>query len=110
MSFKDIIRADIGRTFLNIGEFADCVKIDNNTIRASFQTDTLKPETVNLMSGGSSGNPHYVATGKLYMYCDDYGKKPKPGKIIFINDRQYKIVNVADECGMFIFDVEAVRA
>ena len=106
-TFKDIIKQDIHRTFLNIDEFSDTHKINGVEMPAQIDTNELI-EREKRMNQNVDGV--YTNQTMLYVAASDFGAKPKQGSILKLDGRIYRVDDVVDEYGVYSITIEANRA
>lgn len=106
--FKDVISADIDRTFANIDEFCDLMMVDGKEMRVLLDSDELR-ERKGLPAKGEHLEGLYEAHVIAYIPVADYGKMPKIGKLMTIGAKQYIIVDCINEAGIYSFTLRRNR-
>ena len=100
MSFKDLIKKDVQKIFMNPDEFSEIHNINGKDmpiqIDANEQIEREKRQNQN-----SSG---------VYVSAQDYGKLPKQGSRIVMDGYLYMIADAIDEGGVYTLTLEVVRA
>ena len=105
MSFRDQVSIDISRTFLNILEFAEVREIDGKQMHVIMDDYSLVER-----DNAEHTDGLYSAQLLLYVSVAEYGARPKQGKLITMNGRDYRIVKVEEDMGLYTFTLEANRA
>ncbi len=104
MGFKDMVEADLRRTFLNDMEFAEVRNIDGNPMHVVVDDHSLVERGQAEHTDGL-----YSAQVLLYVSAEEYGARPKQGKLLTMNGRDYRIVKVEEDVGLYTFTLEANR-
>ena len=110
-AFKEIIAEDIHRTFLNIDEFSDMQTIifKGKTMTIPVQEDTNEQiEREKRMNQNVDGL--YVNQKLIYVAASDFGSLPKQGALITYKGRDYRVLDAADEYGVYSITLEENRA
>lgn len=109
-TFKDIIRDDISKTFINLNEFAEEKLIDGVPMRVIIDTNELEERQKSTVADRSTDGI-YKAAILIYIPVEDYGPKPKPGKLLNIDNRKtYIIKSCINEDGIYSMVLEAARS
>ena len=105
MSFRDQVGMDLSRTFLNDMEFAEVGEIDGKQLHVIM-------DDYSLVERGNAEHTDglYSAQLLLYVSAAEYGARPKQGKLITMNGRDYRITKVEEDMGLYTFTLEANRA
>lgn len=107
MTFKDIIRDDVHRTFLNIEEFSDTHVV--NGVEMPVQIDSNEQiEREKRYSQNIDGM--YLNQKLIYVAASDYGPLPKQGSMLTLDGRKYRVADAIDEYGVYSITLEANRA
>lgn len=105
--FKDIIRDDIHRTFLNTDEFSDlhCVNGKEMPVQidANEQIEREKRYSQNM-------DGIYLNQKLIYVAASDYGPLPKQGSLLMLDRKRYRVADAVDEYGVYSITIEANRA
>ena len=105
-TFKELVQADIFGTFLNADEFADEHSIDGRPMKVVLDGNELIERTV--ASGVKHADGVYKRRLLLYVAAEDYGPRPKLGKLLLLDGKKrYIITDVTDEDGIYSFELEA---
>ena len=92
MSFKDLIKKDVQKIFMNPDEFSEIHNINDK----------------DMPNQNSSGI--YVNQKLVYVSAQDYGKLPKQGSRIVMDGYLYMVADAIDEGGVYTLTLEVVRA
>lgn len=107
MSFKDLIKKDVQKIFMNPDEFSEIHNINGKDmpiqIDANEQIEREKRQNQN-----TSGI--YVNQKLVYVSAQDYGKLPKQGFRIVMDGYLYMVADAIDEGGVYTLTLEVVRA
>ena len=109
MTFREQLGLDIQDAFANTDEFFSDVDIDGKKMRV--MTDDY--ELLNIEKFGKNSDGHGMEAPKkthvlIYVPAQDYGPRPKINKILLMHKkRQYRIVHVDENAGMYVFTLEA---
>lgn len=107
MTFKDIIRDDVHRTFLNTEEFSDMHVV--NGVEMPVQIDSNEQiEREKRYSQNIDGM--YMNQKLIYVAASDYGPLPKQGSMLTLDGRKYRVADAIDEYGVYSITLEANRA
>lgn len=98
-TFKDCVRKDIDKTFLNTDEFAEVIMFDGVEIKAAISNnDSREPQTKESDALGT-----YKWDRCLQVNKEDMPRKPEQGEYIRLNDSQLQYVaEVEEDMGMYI--------
>ena len=105
MSFKDQVGMDLSRTFLNVMEFAEVREFDGKQIHVVV-------DDYSLVERGNAEHTDGLYSAQLLVYVPvaEYGARPKQGKLITMNGRDYRIAKIEEDMGLYTFTLEANRA
>lgn len=103
-SFKDFLKYDVKRTFLNVNEFADTHIIDKKQITAIINDDTEDQNPLSYAEGVS------LVKKTIYLDPDDLGYVPVQDQRMEIDCEYYTVAFVGKEDGMLVIKVEANKA
>ena len=106
-SFKEILSEDVHRTFLNLDEFSDIHKVNGKDIAVQIDTNEQieREKRMNSFADGFYRNQKLI-----YVSASDFGPLPKIGSILNLDSSIYRVVDVADEYGIYSITIEANRA
>jgi hypothetical protein len=110
LSFKDVIRSDIGKVFVNIGEFAEQRLVDGVPMRVIEDANELEERQKSTVANRATDGT-YKAQVLLYIPVEDYGPKPKAGKLLNLDNRKTFIIRqCTEEGGIYAMTLEVSRA
>lgn len=104
--FKKLLEEDIDAVFLDDDIFAEEHNIDGKPMRAVICNDTLKE------AGGirqSYGTAIYSTSKKLYVKKQDYGRIPKIGNPIQVDEMTLYIRDFDEQQGMYVMTIDRRR-
>lgn len=104
MSFKEQASRDLQNIFLNELEFAEVKEIDGTPMRVVVDDHSLVER-----SGAEHTDGLYSAQLLIYISAAEYGARPKQGKLLNLAGRDYRIVKVEEDMGLYTFTLEANR-
>lgn len=107
-AFRDRLAADLHATFLNPNEFADEHTIDGRRLVCLLDDNELL-ERKTVAKEGQHMDGLFLADKLLYLPAAEYGAPPKPGRMMELDGKTYRVVDVADESGMYSVLLEANR-
>lgn len=107
ITFKDIIRKDVGDIFLNIKEFGEKHTVDGKVMTVivdSYEQVNREKRYKTLEDG--------VHTKQLLFYvaAAEFGRLPMVGRIIRFDSADYRITDAVREGGVYSISLEAVRS
>ena len=106
-AFKDIIQADIHRTFLNTEEFSDLHVV--NGVEMPVQMDDI--EQINREKRYKDNmDGIFVQQRLIYVAASDYGPLPKKDSLVTLDSRKYRVADAIEEGGVYSITLEANRA
>lgn len=107
MGFKDVIKADVHKVFLNVKEFSDTHVI--NGVEMPVQIDSNEQiEREKRFNQNMDGI--YKNQKLIYVAASDFGPMPKQGSILTMDKRTYRVADAIDEGGIYSITLEANRA
>lgn len=107
-AFRDQLAADLQATFLNPDEFAEEHTIDGRKLVCMLDDNELL-ERKTVAKDGQHMDGLFLADKLLYLPVAEYGAPPKPGRMMELDGKVYRVVDVADECGLYSVYLEANR-
>ncbi len=111
-TFKDCAAADIGLSFFNENEHADWHTVDGKKALIILEESDLREHSAHWEAGAKQNfdTGLYTAHDILYIRVEDYGPKPKQGKILTLDGRRtYSIRKCEDEGGVYRMTIERTR-
>lgn len=105
--FKDLIKSDVQKIFLNHDEFSEIHNLNGKEIPVQIDANE-QIEREKRQNQNSSGI--YINQKLLYVSAKDYGKLPKQGSMINLDGRLYRVNDAIDEDGVYSITIEANRA
>ena len=106
-AFKDIIQADIHKTFLNVEEFSDLHVV--NGVEMPVQMDDI--EQINREKRYKDNmDGIFVQQRLIYVAASDYGPLPKKDSLVTLDSRKYRVADAIEEGGVYSITLEANRA
>lgn len=107
MGFKDVIKADVHKVFLNVEEFSDTHVI--NGVEMPVQIDSNEQiEREKRFNQNMDGI--YKNQKLIYVAASDFGPMPKQGSILTMDKRTYRVADAIDEGDIYSITLEANRA
>jgi hypothetical protein len=112
MNFKEILKNDVKATFLNAEEFAETHTLNGAEVCAVLDDDLLDGE-INVSFHGQGAQERagglYSGGVALYVSTDDFGK-PKVGTGLKLDGRQYTVLAVSEQDGMYKINLQRTGA
>ncbi|UVY23412.1 MAG: ATP-binding sugar transporter [Bacteriophage sp.] len=107
MGFKDVIKADVHKVFLNVEEFSDTHVI--NGVEMPVQIDSNEQiEREKRFNQNMDGI--YKNQKLIFVAASDFGPLPKQGSLLIMDKRTYRVADAIDEDGIYSITLEANRA
>jgi len=107
MGFKDVIKADVHKVFLNVEEFSDTHVI--NGVEMPVQIDSNEQiEREKRFNQNMDGI--YKNQKLIFVAASDFGPLPKQGSLLTMDKRTYRVADAIDEDGIYSITLEANRA
>lgn len=107
MGFKDVIKADVHKVFLNVEEFSDTHVI--NGVEMPVQIDSNEQiEREKRYNQNMDGI--YKNQKLIFVAASDFGPLPKQGSLLIMDKRTYRVADAIDEDGIYSITLEANRA
>ena len=111
-TFKDFASEDISAVFFNGDEHADLHNVDGKDVLVILEKSDVRDHSAHLEAGAKQNfdtglyNRHII----LYIRVEDYGPKPKQGKLLMLDKKiAYSIQKCDDEGGIYRMTMERVR-
>lgn len=106
-TFKDVLRQDVKRVFLNIDEFGEMHDINGQEILVVIDENELIEREKRIKR--DEGELHKKQL-LFYVAAEDFGVLPSPGKTLRFDRKQYLITDADDEGGIYSISLEAMRS
>lgn len=103
--FKDAVKSDIRRVFINPLEFAEKHNINGKMIEAVVDRDVIKerqPKTATEYAEGI-----FIEEILVYVAADDLTRKPVKGEIFRLDGERYLVEEVAENMGILEITIMA---
>ena len=111
-TFKDFASEDISAVFFNGDEHADLHNVDGKDVLVILEKSDVRDHSAHWEAGAKQNfdtglyNRHII----LYIRVEDYGPKPKQGKLLTLDKKiAYSIQKCDDEGGIYRMAMERVR-
>lgn len=111
-TFKDFASADISAVFFNGDEHADLHNVDGKDVLVILEKDGVRDHSAHWEAGAKQNfdtglyNRHVI----LYVRVEDYGPKPKQGKLLMLDKKlMYLIQKCDEESGVYRMTMERTR-
>lgn len=104
MSFKDLIKEDVGKIFMNEEEFSDIHLVDGKEMSVQIDdNENIKRKA----SGNQNMDGIFKKQKIIYVNAVEYGSLPGIGRIINLDSKMYTVIDSTDECGIYAITLEA---
>ncbi len=111
-TFKDFAHADISAVFFNGDEHAGEHNVDGKDVLVILEKDDVRDHSAHWEAGAKQNfdtglyNRHII----LYIRVEDYGPKPKQGKLLTLDKKlTYLIQKCGEESGVYRMTMERTR-
>ena len=111
-TFKDFAFSDIGAVFFNGDEHAGEHNVDGKDVLVILEKDDVRDHSAHWEAGAKQNfdtglyNRHII----LYIRVEDYGPKPKQGKLLTLDKKlTYLIQKCGEESGVYRMTMERTR-
>ena len=111
-NFKDFAFSDIGAVFFNGDEHAKEHNVDGKDVLVILEKDDVRDHSAHWEAGAKQNfdtglyNRHII----LYIRVEDYGPKPKQGKLLTLDKKlTYLIQKCGEESGVYRMTMERTR-
>ena len=110
-TFKDFAASDIKTTFFNFDEHADKHLVDGKEVLVILNSYDVRDHSAHWEAGAKQNfdTGLYNLNMVMYIQVDDYGPKPKQGKLLTLDKLAYTIRKCDDEGGIYRMRLERVR-
>lgn len=106
-TFKDIIRADIDSTFMNLEEFAGLHTVNGRKMPVTVDNNELIERA---KKAKSNMDGIYAKTTLIYVKAKDFGQLPPVGSALNLDGKTYKVTDAMNEDGLYSIHLEANRS
>ena len=106
-TFKDVLKSDIKRVFLNIAEFGEEHEINGETVLIIIDENELT-EREKRIRRRMDVELHKKQL-LFYVAAEDFGPLPSPGRLLNLDGKKYEITEADDEDGIYSISLEAQR-
>lgn len=108
--FKDLVRQDVSRTFLNPAEFSEKHTIDDVEMDIIIDNNELIERSAGkVFTAAESGI--YNGDILIYVSVKQFGLKPAIGRRILLDGkRRYVVSAVTEEMGIYSIELKSVRS
>ena len=107
-SFKDVIKNDIKRVFLNFDEFGEYHKINGETVLVIIDENELTEREKRIRR--SMNVELHRKQLLFYVAAEDFGPLPVPGRTLDLDGKRYEITDAENEDGIYSINLEATRS
>lgn len=104
ITFKDAVKSDIKRVFINPKEFADIHEVNGEEVSLVVDTNLIseyRDTKANPISGV------FLNTKVLYVHAEDLGYSPVEGEILTLDGIMHIVRSVSMEHGVLVITIEA---
>lgn len=115
-TFKDAALEDVNDVFFDTTEHAEVHIVDGKEVPVIFEEDRLREHSAHWEAGAKQNfdTGLYTANVVMYIKSEDYGPKPKVGKLIVLDEgtdhkRTYIIDKCTEEDGVYRFIMVRTR-
>jgi hypothetical protein len=111
-TFKDFAASDINTVFFNGNEHADLHNVDGKDVLVILEDSDVRDHSAHWEAGAKQNfdTGLYNLHMTIYIRVDDYGAKPKQGKLLVLDkNKTYSIRTCDDEGGVYRMVIERVR-
>ncbi len=108
MSFKDVLKNDVKRVFLNFDEYGESHTINGQEVTIIVDDNELT-EREKRIKRNDEGELHKKQL-LFYIAAEDFGPLPSPGKLLTLDKKRYLITEAEDEGGIYSISLEAQRS
>lgn len=101
--FKELIQNDINNIFLNLEEFAEVHSIDNKEMTIIIDTNERLEREKNKRLVSNLGDADGLFREEILIYVSSkyFKSKPKIGRLMILDDKPYRVLDVIDETGIY---------
>lgn len=103
--FKDAVKNDIDRVFLNQDEFAEVHNLDGERVKCAVSLDVTSEAGSNSRSYAYEGV--FLNTLTVYVKAASISRRPVEGELWEIDGELHSVHRVSEEEGMLVVTTEA---
>lgn len=107
MAFKDVIKNDAKKIFLNIEEFSDLHVVNGREIPVQVDSNE-QIEREKRFNQNMDGI--FVNQMLIFVNAEDYGPLPKQNSMVTFDGRRYTVSDAIDEYGVYSITLTANRS
>lgn len=107
MTFKEIVRTDVGRIFMNLDEFAATHTVNGKQIPVVVDNNELIEREKRFASHMDGIN---VRTALIFVKGRDLGALPPVGSALVLDGMTYRVIDSINEDGVYSIHLEANRS
>lgn len=107
MTFKDYLKEDIDNTFFNLDEFSENHVVDGIEMSCIIDQNELI-EREKKQKDHVDGL--YKSTLLIYVKAEEFGNRPKVGKTLEVDNKDYIVTDCTEETGVYAISLEANKA
>lgn len=106
-AFKDLIREDAKRVFLNPEEFSEIHMVNGKEMAVQIDENEQieREKRINQHVDGIFKNQKLI-----YVLAEEFGPLPKQGALFQMDKRKYTVADAVNEDGVYSITLEANRA
>lgn len=110
-SFKELAEQELAEVFLDPDVFAQPYCINGTVMNALVTDDVLTDEQERWQYGvkRSFGSGLYMSRKKIHVRKEDFGRKPKVGNPLKLDDQELYIAGFDEQQGLYVITVERRR-
>ncbi len=107
MSFKDMVREDIGEIFFNPEEFGELHIVDGSEMVIIIDENELveREKKIKTMAEGLH-NKQFL----IYVSKEDFGPEPLIGRLLELDGEYYTVTDVSSEMGVYAITLEGNKS
>lgn len=113
MTFKDVVKKDIGNVFMNFEEFGEIHKLNGSEKLVIIDENELTEREKKIKNSGEMNGVKgrlYRKQLLFYIAASNFYPPPVPGKQLNFDGKEYLITDANNEGGIYSVSLEAVRS
>ncbi len=112
MTFKDVVKRDIKKAFLNFDEFGELHLLNEKEVLVIVDENELTEREKKIRDSMSElqNRQLYYKQLLFYVAAEDFGPLPSPGRLLKFDGKQYVITDANNEDGIYSISLEATRS